>query len=57
MRLAHGLHEPQHPVRALQAIAPDFTTPETSQWSLGIQREIVKNGVIDLSYVGTKATT
>jgi hypothetical protein len=42
------------PVRSLQAIAPDFTTPETSQWSLGIQREIVKNGVVDLSYVGTK---
>ncbi|HWS85462.1 MAG TPA: carboxypeptidase regulatory-like domain-containing protein [Pyrinomonadaceae bacterium] len=42
------------PVRSLQAIAPDFTTPETSQWSLGIQREIFQNAVIDLSYVGTK---
>ena len=42
------------PVRSLQAIAPDFSTPETSQWSLGLQREIFKNAVIDLSYVGTK---
>lgn len=36
------------------AIAPDFKTPETQVWSLGIQREIFKNGVIDISYVGTK---
>jgi hypothetical protein len=37
------------------AIAPDFQTPESQVWSLGIQREIIKNGVIDISYVGTKA--
>jgi hypothetical protein len=37
------------------AIAPDFKTPETQVWSLGIQREIFKNAVIDVSYVGTKA--
>ncbi len=42
------------PVRALQAIAPDFTTPQTQQWSLGWQRELFANAVIDLSYVGTK---
>jgi Carboxypeptidase regulatory-like domain/TonB-dependent Receptor Plug Domain len=36
------------------AIAPDFETPETQVWSLGIQREIFKNAVIDISYVGTK---
>lgn len=36
------------------AIAPDFTTPEAQVYSLGIQREIIKNGVIDISYVGTK---
>lgn len=40
--------------RALVAISPDFDTPETQVWSLGIQREIFKNAVIDLSYVGTK---
>lgn len=37
------------------AIAPDFKTPETQVWSLGIQREIFKNAVVDVSYVGTKA--
>ncbi len=37
------------------AIAPDFKTPETQVWSLGIQREVFKNAVVDISYVGTKA--
>jgi hypothetical protein len=40
--------------RALVALAPDFQTPETQVWSLGLQREIFKNAVIDVSYVGTK---
>lgn len=42
------------PIRALIASAPDFKTPEIQQWSVGIQREIFKNAVLDLSYVGTK---
>ncbi len=42
------------PVRNLNATAPDFKTPETQQYSLGIQREIFRNAVIDVSYVGTK---
>jgi len=36
------------------AIAPDFKTPESQVWSLGIQRQVFKNAVIDISYVGTK---
>lgn len=36
------------------AIAPDFKTPESQVWSLGIQREVFKNAVVDISYVGTK---
>lgn len=42
------------PVRALIASAPDFTTPEVQQWSLGVQHEVFRNAVVDLSYVGTK---
>ncbi len=42
------------PVRSLIASAPDFKTPETQQWSLGFQREIFKDAVFDISYVGTK---
>ena len=47
-----------YPARSLGiggAIAPDFKTPETQVWSIGIQREVFKNAVVDVSYVGTKA--
>lgn len=40
--------------RALIAIANDFKTPETQQWSFGIQRELFRNAVVDVAYVGTK---
>lgn len=42
------------PIRNLIANAADFKTPEIQQWSLGIQRELFKRGVLDISYVGTK---
>ena len=42
------------PIRNLIASAADFQTPEIQQWSLGIQRELFRNAVLDLSYVGTK---
>lgn len=40
--------------RALIAIANDFKTPETQQWSFGLQRELFRNAVVDVAYVGTK---
>jgi hypothetical protein len=40
--------------RTLIATANDFETPTTQQWSLGIQRELIRNGVLDVAYVGTK---
>lgn len=46
-----------YPARSLGvggAIAPDFKTPESQVWSIGIQRQVFKNAVVDLSYVGTK---
>lgn len=48
----------QYPARSLGvggAIAPDFKSPESQVWSIGIQREVFKNAVVDISYVGTKA--
>ena len=42
------------PIRGLIASADDFRTPEIQQWSLGIQREVFRHGVVDLSYVGTR---
>lgn len=42
------------PVRDLIASSPDFETPMIQQWSFGIQREIRRNLVGEISYVGTK---
>lgn len=42
------------PVRALIGTAADFTTPIIQQWSLGVQHEVFRNAVAELSYVGTK---
>ncbi len=42
------------PIRALIASAPDFKTPEIQQWSVGVQHEVFRNAVAELSYVGTK---
>ncbi|MCA1612801.1 MAG: hypothetical protein LC800_01350, partial [Acidobacteria bacterium] len=42
------------PVRALIATAPDFQTPMIQQWSLGVQHQVFRNAVAELSYVGTK---
>lgn len=42
------------PIIALGGVNPDLKTPEIQQYSVGMQREIFKNAVIDISYVGTK---
>ncbi len=42
-------------LRSVIAIANNFKTPETQVYSIGVQREVFKNAVIDVSYVGTKA--
>jgi Carboxypeptidase regulatory-like domain/TonB-dependent Receptor Plug Domain len=42
------------PISTLGGINPDLKTPEIQQYSIGLQREIFKNAVIDVSYVGTK---
>jgi len=40
-------------VRNLTAIGEDFRTPQTQQWNVGMQRQIYRRGVIDVSYVGS----
>jgi hypothetical protein len=42
------------PIRALGGIDGNLVQPEVQQWSVGVQRELFKNAVLDVSYVGTK---
>ncbi len=42
------------PLRTLVASAPDLKTPTAQQYSLGVQREVFRNAVLDVAYVGTK---
>jgi hypothetical protein len=42
------------PIRSLGGIDPNIVTPEIQQWSFGMQRELWKNAVLDVSYVGTR---
>jgi hypothetical protein len=42
------------PVRSIGGVDRNLVTPMIQQWSAGVQHEIFKNAVIDISYVGTK---
>ena len=37
------------------AIDPNLKTPRTHQWALNLQREIARNTILDVSYVGRRA--
>jgi hypothetical protein len=41
-------------VRALIATGEDFETPRMQQWNVGLQHQLYANGVIDVSYVGSR---
>src|SRR6266516_2898524 len=42
------------PIRNIGGVDRNLVTPMIQQWSAGVQHEIFKNAVIDISYVGTK---
>jgi hypothetical protein len=42
------------PLRSVIASDPNFETPEIQQFSVGVQREVFKNAVAEVSYVRTK---
>jgi hypothetical protein len=40
----------------ISTISRGITTPYNQEWSFGIQREVMKNTVLDVSYLGNKGT-
>jgi hypothetical protein len=53
--VASNIHSPTFPLN-VTSIPTIATYPYTQQWSLSLQREIQKNLVAQLAYVGTKGT-
>jgi len=43
-------------VGAITIIDPDFESPTTNMWQLDIQREIGRNIVVDVAYIGRRAS-
>lgn len=48
-----GVPRTSLPVITLQSTGDPFDVPRTLQYSLGLQREIFKNSVLEVAYVGT----
>ncbi|HEX5085868.1 MAG TPA: carboxypeptidase regulatory-like domain-containing protein, partial [Blastocatellia bacterium] len=40
----------------ITVVDPDFQSPLTNQWSLNIQRDLGKNLLVDVAYIGRKAS-
>lgn len=43
-------------VGAITVVDPDFRAPLTNQWGLSIQRDVWKSVVVDVSYIGRRAS-
>jgi hypothetical protein len=39
---------------ALIASSDDFTLPRTTQWNVGVQRQLFRRAVVDVGYIGSK---
>jgi hypothetical protein len=50
---AAGIPRTTIPVITLNSTGNPFKAPRTAQYSLSLQRELFKNGVLELAYVGT----
>ncbi len=45
-----------NPRAAITTIVPDLVNPQIHTWNFGIQRQLPGNTILDLAYVGTRAT-
>ncbi|MEO8594710.1 MAG: carboxypeptidase regulatory-like domain-containing protein [Candidatus Solibacter sp.] len=41
---------------AITAIGTNYQTPYNQQWSFGVQQEVAKRSIVEISYVGSKGT-
>ncbi len=41
--------------RTITVVDPDFQIPTTHQWSFAIQREVFRNAVVEVNYIGRRA--
>jgi hypothetical protein len=41
--------------RNITVVDPNFETPTTHQWSLSLQRQVMRNTVVELNYIGRRA--
>jgi len=41
--------------RVITVVDPDFQMPTTHQWSFAIQREVMRNSVLEFNYIGRRA--
>lgn len=44
------------PLLTMNVIDPDYKTPYNQHWNLSLQRELTKDFVVEVGYVGTKGT-
>jgi hypothetical protein len=51
---ANGVPRTTIPVITLSSTGDPFKVPRTTQYSLSLQREVYKNAVLEVAYVGTK---
>lgn len=53
---AQQLQPPPFGTGTITVVDPDFRAPKTNQWGLSIQRDVWKDIVVDVSYIGRRAT-
>jgi hypothetical protein len=53
---AGGAADPAQNTFLAVSMSPDPKTPYVQQWSLGVQREVLRNTIAEVNYIGTKGT-
>jgi hypothetical protein len=46
---------PAYSANTITVVDPNFEMPQTHMWSFGIQRQVARNTVVDINYIGRRA--